>query len=466
MLDRISCEVLHAPRLIYYRADVPDILAIVSKAIFERDAHGLTPGQVWNVDRYTSANKALQALADGGRIFLVTVRPPDERLWFVGRIDAPSFTGTAWVGGTNTLPATDITSLRATIKFESGKGIMQEKGTLGMSLQMPRALAQADVDSIMAVVHAQGLGDSARDATVAAPAPKKKPARVIAGKYEVVRELGRGGMGVVYEAMHTTTGRRVAVKEIAIGNDKKLVDRFEREARATGAIDSKHVPVVIDAGTDKEHPFLVMELLHGSDFQAYLDERGPISEDVALRVVAQAATGLVRAHAAGVVHRDIKPANLFLAQRDGELVVQVLDFGVARIKEELASKVNPTLTITGVMLGTPLYMSPEQVVNGAKVLDHRTDLWSLAIVLYEALAGETPHAECETLGALMVSICGKKPKPLRQLNPRVSEPVEAIVMKALSLDPDARYPTAEAFLAAIEAQLPFGTKLETSLLDS
>lgn len=448
---------------------MPDILAIVSKAIFERDAHGLTPGQVWDTDRYTSANKALQALADGGRIFLVTVRPPDERLWFVGMIDTPSFTGTAWVGAHNTLPATDITPLRATIKFESGKGIMQEKGTLGMSLQMPRVLTKADVDSIMAIVRAQELGDSARDATVAAPVAKKpaKPARVIAGKYQVVRELGRGGMGVVYEALHTTTGRRVAVKEIAIGNDKKLIDRFEREARATGAIESKHVPAVIDAGSDKDsHPYLVMELLQGVDFQAYLDERGPISEDVALRIVAQAAEGLVRAHAAGVVHRDIKPANLFLAKRDGELVVQVLDFGVARVKEELASKVNPTLTITGVMLGTPLYMSPEQVVNGAKVLDHRTDLWSLAIVLYEALAGETPHAECETLGALMVSICGKKPKPLRQLNPRVSEPVEAIVMKALALDPDQRYPTAEAFLAAIEAQLPFGTKLETSLLDS
>ena len=147
----------------------------------------------------------------------------------------------------------------------------------------------------------------------------------------------------------------------------------------------------------------------------------------------------MRAHAAGVVHRDIKPANLFLARRDGELVVQVLDFGVARVKEELAAKQNPTLTVTGVMLGTPLYMSPEQVVSGAKVLDHRTDLWSLAIVLYEALAGETPHADCETLGGLMVAICGKKAKPLRQLAPKVSEPeVEAIVMRALELDPAKR----------------------------
>jgi serine/threonine-protein kinase len=116
------------------------------------------------------------------------------------------------------------------------------------------------------------------------------------------------------------------------------------------------------------------------------------------------------------------------------------------------------------MLGTPLYMSPEQVVGGAKELDARTDLWSLAIVLYEALAGQTPHAECETLGGLMVAICGKPAKPLRELAPHVSEPVAAIVMKALSLDPAQRYPTAEALLEALDAQLPFGTKLEPTLL--
>ncbi|MEP6859690.1 MAG: serine/threonine-protein kinase [Deltaproteobacteria bacterium] len=447
---------------------MPDVLAIVSKAIFERDARGLDLGEVWPVDRYTSANKALHTLADGGRIFLVTVRPPDERLWLIGRVDAPAFDGTAWVGKVNSLPATDITALRGSIKFESGKGIMQEKGTLGMSLQMPRALAQSDVDQIMATVRASELGDSAKDATVAASPVKAAapPARVIGGKYRIVRELGRGGMGVVYEALHTGTGRRVAVKEIAIGNDARLVERFQREARATAAIDSRHVPPVLDAGSEPgtENPFLVMELLDGVDVQAYLDEYGPLAEDVALRIVAQACAGLVRAHAAGVVHRDIKPANLMLARREGELVVQLLDFGVARVKEELAARHSPTLTVTGVMLGTPLYMSPEQVVGGAKELDARTDLWSLAIVLYEALAGQTPHAECETLGGLMVAICGKPAKPLRELAPHVSEPVEAIVMKALSLDPAQRYPTAEALLEALDAQLPFGTKLEPTLL--
>jgi serine/threonine protein kinase len=435
--------------------EVPDLLAIVSKAIFERDARGRSLGDVWPVDRYTSTNKALGPLDDGGRIFLVTVRPPNEQLWLVGVLDQPRFDGAAWIASPNTTAITNITALRKTIKFESGKGMLQDRGTLGMSLQMPRVLAADDVVQITSVV-----GGVAPPAAIDAPA---KPARVIGGSYEVIRELGRGGMGVVYEARHRLTGRRVAVKEIAIGSDKKLIDRFAREARATAQIDSRHVPPVLDAGGDPD-PYFVMELLDGMDLQAYLDERGPLGEDVALRIVAQACEGLVRAHAAGVVHRDIKPANLFLAKRHDELVVQLLDFGVARVKEELAARTNHSLTLSGVMLGTPLYMSPEQVVGGAKALDARTDLWSLAVVLYEALTGETPHHEAETLGGLMVSICGKPARPVRALAPNVSEPVDALLGKALSLDPEVRYPTAEAFLAALESQLPFGTKLEISLM--
>jgi predicted Ser/Thr protein kinase len=443
--------------------EVPDLLAIISKAIFERDARGVTLGDVWPVDRYTSTNKALAPLEDGGRIFLVTVRPPNEQLWLVGVLDQPRFDGNAWLASPNATPATNITALRKTIVFESGKGMMQDRGTLGMSLQMPRVLAASDVDQILAAV----ANPLARTSPSAPSAPSganpKQPARVIGRSYEVIRELGRGGMGVVYEARHRETGRRVAVKEIAIGNDKKLVDRFAREARATAAIESRHVPPVLDAGGDP-NPYLVMELLHGMDLQAYLDEHGPLSEDVALRIVAQACAGLVVAHATGVVHRDIKPANLYLAKRDNEIVVQLLDFGVARVKEEIAAQSNHSLTLSGVMLGTPLYMSPEQVVAGAKALDHRTDLWSLAVVLYEALTGETPHAEAETLGGLMVSICGKPAKPVRELAPTVSEPVAAILAKALSLDPDRRYASAQAFFEALESQLPFGMKLEISLM--
>ena len=442
---------------------MPDILAIVSKAIFERDGRiadrMIEAGEVWPVDRYTSANKALSSLASGGRIFLVTVRP-GEQLWFLGLIDQPKFDGTAWIAAPNKLPATNITALRRQITFESGKGISGDKGTLGMSLQTPRALTGRDVELILNLVS----GTTARTQPAAAPAkaPAPQPARVIGGKYEVIRQLGKGGMGVVYEARHTTTGRKVAIKEILdedLKKDPKLLERFQREARATAAIDTRHIVPVLDAGSDPatNHPYLVMELLHGEDLQDLIVRSGTLREAVALRVVAQACAGLVRAHDAGVIHRDIKPANLFLARRDGEVTVKLLDFGVARVKAGLGGV--DKLTTTGVMLGTPLYMSPEQVM-GAKDLDHRADVWSMGVVLYEALAGVTPHEDVETLGALLVAICGKPARPLRAVMPEVSEHTSLIVERALAIDPAKRYQTAAQMLAELLAALPNGTHLD------
>ncbi|MDQ3371011.1 MAG: serine/threonine protein kinase [Myxococcota bacterium] len=451
---------------------MPDLLAIVSKTIFERDARvdGMLvgPGDVWPVDRYTSVNKALQGLASGGRIFLVTVRPPSEQLWFVGVIDAPRFDGTAWIAPrANVMPVTNISALRRTITFESGKGMSQERGTLGMSLQAPRALTADDVAQILgAVMHPDGTPGVSVPART--PPAAKRAARTI-GSYEIVRELGRGGMGVVYEARHTTTGRRVALKEIvgdAVKQDAKLLERFQREARATASIISQYIAPVLDAGSDPitTHPYLVMELLDGKDLQGLLTHAGPLPEAVAVRIVAQACAGLARAHAAGVVHRDIKPANLFLSRRDDEVVVKVLDFGVARITEDLGTKEH-RLTSTGVMLGTPLYMSPEQV-QGAKDLDHRTDLWALGIVLHEALTGTTPHSEAETLGALVVAICAKPAKSVRTQAPHLSEAVTKIVDRSILLDPDRRYASADELLADLQALLPDGLRLEASLLDA
>ncbi len=461
---------------------MPDILAIVSKAIFERDAHVdgelVGPGDVWPVDRYNSAHKTFQALEDGGRIFLVTVRPPNEQLWFVGVVDQPEFDGSAWVSKSeNEFPVTDITSLRKTIEFESGKGMSQDRGTLGMSLQTPRALTEEDADQILEAVEGDERPSSPKP-KAKSPPPKvrkkpkavaaAKPARVIGGKYQIVRQLGRGGMGVVYEALHIGTGRRVALKEI-IGSDlakeRKLVERFHREARATGSIDTRHIAMVLDTGNDPDtgNPFLVMELLAGEDVQQLIDRVGPLGEALALKIVAQACTGLGRAHAAGVIHRDIKPANLFLARRDEELVVTLLDFGVARVKQELTTE-SFTLTSTGLMLGTPLYMSPEQVV-GAKDLDHRTDLWALGVVLYELLAGTTPYTDHETLGALLVAICSKPAKPLRELVPAASAATEAITARALALDPTKRYQHADELLADLRAAIgPASLAIDHSML--
>jgi predicted Ser/Thr protein kinase len=435
---------------------VPDILAIVSKAVFERDARGVGLGDVWPVDRYNSTNKQLAALAGGGRIFLVTVRPPDEALWFLGVVDQPAHDGSAWIATTpNALPVTDISALRKTIEFESGKGMSQDKGTLGMSLQTPRTLTEDDV--------AQILGAVGHKPTVT---KRKVPSmqRVIDGKYEVVRELGRGGMGVVYEARHANTGRKVAVKEIigdASARDRVVVERFQREARVTGSVDTQHIAPVLDAGTDPKsgNPYLVMELLSGHDVQTVIVRHGALPEQLALRIVAQAATGLAAAHAAGVIHRDIKPANLFLARRDNELVVKVLDFGLARVKEQLAQSQNLSLTSTGLMLGTPLYMSPEQVM-GDKDLDHRTDLWALGVVLYEALTGTTPHGEIETLGALLVSICSKPARPIQDIAPQTRDAVAAIVEHALAIDRAKRYASADALLDDLRRVLPLGFALD------
>jgi len=459
---------------------VPDILAIVSKAIFERDAHLegelVRPGEIWPVDRYNSTHKTFQPLEDGGRIFLVTVRPPNEQLWFVGLVDRPEFDGTAWVApNDNTLPVTDISPLRKSIQFESGKGMSQDRGTLGMSLQTPRVMTDEDAEQILeAIAEAHDLKPSGPPAKKK-PAKRKpakavppRPARVIDGKYEIVRQLGRGGMGVVYEARHIGTNRRVALKEILgseLHKERKLVERFHREARATGSIDTRHIAMVLDTGNDPEtgNPFLVMELLVGEDVQQLIDRVGPLPEALALTIVAQACTGLGRAHAASVIHRDIKPANLFLAKRDEELVVTLLDFGVARVKQELTTE-SFTLTSTGLMLGTPLYMSPEQVV-GAKDLDHRTDLWALGVVLYELLAGTTPYTDHETLGALLVAICSKPAKPLRDHVPGVSEATASICTRALALDPMKRYQAADELLADLRAAIgPGSLALDPSML--
>src|SRR4051794_6908329 len=197
-------------------------------------------------------------------------------------------------------------------------------------------------------------------------------------------------MGSVYEAEHTATGRRVAVKVITAADltrDSTVVTRFQREARAAGAIDTQHITQVLDAGVDSAdgRPFLVMEYMTGEDLQHVIKRIGPLSPDVALRVVAQACLGLQKAHEAHVVHRDIKPANLFLAKRDaGEIIVKLLDFGIAKVKMEQAqgNADDAGLTKTGSMIGSPLYMSPEQARGDVKNIDHRTDIWSMGIVLY------------------------------------------------------------------------------------
>ncbi|KYF75121.1 hypothetical protein BE17_43635 [Sorangium cellulosum] len=285
------------------------------------------------------------------------------------------------------------------------------------------------------------------------------------GKYRVLRLLGQGGMGSVYEVELVETGERLALKCVEselLNRSKSSIGRFQREVRAMGALDTEHIVRVRDAGTDPATgaPFMVMELLEGEDLQHLLDRVGKLEPDTALRIAAQVCVGLQKAHEARILHRDIKPANLFLARRgEGEIVVKILDFGIAKIKPE-PHQGGPTtgLTRTGGIIGSPLYMSPEQA-RGLSDIDYHTDLWSLGVVLYRALSGRVPHEHIGAFGDLIMAICSVSPEPIQELAPWVGPEVAAVVHGALKFDAGDRFPSAAAMLDAIRPLLPHGSSL-------
>lgn len=266
------------------------------------------------------------------------------------------------------------------------------------------------------------------------------PGSLLAGKYRVERVLGAGGMGVVVAAIHEELHQRVAVKFLhpsALGHGE-ATERFLREARAAVRIQSENVARVIDVGRlDNEAPYMVMEYLDGQDLAARLRE-GPISVTEAVGYVVQACAAMVEAHAAGIVHRDLKPANLFLTQRgDGSVVVKVLDFGISKLRVAGAS--DPSLTSTSAMMGSPFYMSPEQM-RSSKSVDHRTDVWALGAILYELLTGRTAF-QGETLPEVLASIMTDEPRDLSQLRPDAPPALVELVKRCLNKDPAKRFQT-------------------------
>ena len=282
---------------------------------------------------------------------------------------------------------------------------------------------------------------------------------LIGARYRVVRLLGKGGMGSVFEAIDLETGLRVAVKVITAeaAANETLMGRFVREAKAAAAIDTPHIVRVLGFGRDEERqlPFLVLEYLEGEDLHQLIKRLGPLAPDLALRIAAQACLGLQRAHEAGIVHRDIKPANFFLAQAEGgQRLIKLLDFGVAKIEAEPIAMGGEAgaLTRTGSMLGSPLYMSPEQA-RGRRDLDQRSDIWSLGVVLYQALSGHTPHRDTDLLGELLILICTEAPEPLQRAAPWVPPELASLVHRALRFDVGERFQTAAEMRAAILALL-------------
>jgi serine/threonine protein kinase len=260
--------------------------------------------------------------------------------------------------------------------------------------------------------------------------------------YEVKSLLGEGGMGAVYLAEHPFIGRQVAVKVLLPGFAKEpdLVARFFNEAKAANSIGHPNIIDVIDVGTLPDGlPYLVMELLKGESLASRLERVGKLDVGLVLELGRQATSALQAAHAAGIVHRDLKPANLFLtSDRDdpSRTHLKVLDFGIAKLSSSLQG--NQVKTGTGAILGTPVYMSPEQSLGRSAAIDSRTDIYSLGVILYHALAGEPPFV-AEGFGEMMLMHMQAEVPPLHARNGNVPSPLEALVARALAKKPEDRF---------------------------
>ncbi len=279
---------------------------------------------------------------------------------------------------------------------------------------------------------------------------------------KLVRPLGEGGMGAVWVAEHLALRTQVVVKFIASGlkGSKEAQERFSREAAAASQVKSPHVVQTFDHGvTDDGIPYIVMELLEGRDLGEYLEQSAKVPPDLVVEILGQLARALDRAHERGIIHRDIKPGNIYLCDsgRSGEVFVKLLDFGIAKGVElsGIANRVDSG-TKTGSMIGSPFYMSPEQIL-GSKDIDHRSDLWSVGVVAYEMLTGRKPF-DAETMGGLAIRI-HSEPLPLATTaNADLPIAVDAWFARACARDIKARFASAkemtEELARALGGEMP------------
>ncbi len=283
-----------------------------------------------------------------------------------------------------------------------------------------------------------------------------EPDTIVANKLRLLRPLGQGGMGVVWAARHLALETDVAVKFIRperVAADPALVARFEREARATARIAHPHVVQVMDYGTvDNAVPYIVMELLQGASLAELLDRGGRLSFATAKSLAQQVASALESAHEHGVVHRDIKPHNIFLTQGSNgyPLFVKVLDFGVAKVLGDTqVPALSPSLTETGAVIGSPPYMSPEQL-EGSKDVDLRSDLWSLGVIMYETLTGSQPF-QGSSFVKVGAAILDGKYRPASELRPNLPAGIDDWFAKALCRDVEGRFQSAREMADALVA---------------
>jgi serine/threonine protein kinase len=261
---------------------------------------------------------------------------------------------------------------------------------------------------------------------------------ILAGKYRVERVLGVGGMGVVVAAMHMQLERRVALKFMLpeVLGDGAALERFQREARAAARLRSEHVARILDVGLlDTGSPYMVMEYLEGSDLAAILRSQGPLEVPVIADYVTQALDAVAEAHAVGIIHRDLKPSNFFVTRRaDGSALMKVLDFGISKAANPAVGDLS--LTETRALVGSPPYMAPEQLRSN-KIVDVRTDIWSLGVTLYQLVSGRLPFS-AETYSALVLQVVMDEPAPLVPPRP-IPAAFDALVWRCLAKDPALRF---------------------------
>ena len=277
--------------------------------------------------------------------------------------------------------------------------------------------------------------------------PSPPSPTVLAGKFRLVRKLGEGGMGTVWQADHLVLNSKVAIKVLGpeVAQDAEALARFLREAQSAASLRSPHVVQILDHGVDQGQPYIAMELLEGESLAERLIRDGTLSPVETSRIITHMARALSRAHEAGIVHRDLKPDNVFLVRNDEENLAKLLDFGIAKATGKLTSGIGRA-TRTGTVMGSPYYMSPEQA-EGLKTLDHRTDIWALGVIAFECLLGQRPF-DGESVGGLVLAIC-TRPMPVPSKFGKVPAGFDRWFAKVCSRDLKHRYGSAKQAAAEL-----------------
>src|ERR1700680_2255974 len=293
-----------------------------------------------------------------------------------------------------------------------------------------------------------------RPSSEAAAKGQLEPGTLLAERFEILQLLGQGGMGAVYKARDTELERLVALKLIRpeLASNPEILRRFKQELILAPRVTHRNVIRIFDLGQATGFKFITMEFVEGRDLRAVLRERGKISPEETVGIIAQVCRALESAHAAGVVHRDLKPQNIML---DGKDRVYVMDFGIAHSLE------TPGMTQTGALMGTPEYMSPEQA-KGMKV-DPRSDLFALGIIFYEMLTGISPY-KAETALATLLKRTQERPQPPAEVDPAIPKAISDVVMKCLEIDRDHRFSSAREILEDLGQEAPTSVRTIASTL--